>query len=77
MSEVIQSRMRAIRRQAETLQRAATTPTGIFETIDEMVRNVRRANQETIRQLTRGMGFSPQVGRIDLERIRRKLRLPF
>lgn len=77
MSEIIQSRMRAIRRQAETLQRAATTPTGIFETIDEMVRNARRANQETIRQLTGSMGFSGQIGRIDLERIRRKLRLPF
>lgn len=77
MAEVIQSRVRAIKRQAETLQRAATSPTGVFETIDEVIRNARRANQETIRQLTRGMGFSPQIGKLDLERIRRKFRLPF
>jgi hypothetical protein len=74
MAEIIQSRMRAIRRQAETLQRAATTPTGIFETVDEIIKNVRRANQETIRQLTRGAGFSPQ--RLDMRRLRERIRIP-
>ncbi len=74
MAEIIQNRKRAIRRQAEILQRAASTPTGIFETIDEIVRNVRRANKETIRHLTRGAEFSPQI--LDLRKLKERIRIP-
>lgn len=85
MSNIIQNRMRAVRRQAEILQRAITSPAGIFETVDEMIKNIRLANKETVRQLTGRKMFSPQLGGefrerfggVDLQKIRSRLRLPF
>lgn len=85
MSDIIQSRMKAIRKQAETLQRAARTPMGVFETFDEIIRNSRKANQETLNRLTGGKVFAGQLGGLgtrgritsELERLKRRLRLPY
>jgi len=47
-SRVIQTRINAAKRQINTLKEFLTTPKGIFETVDQMVKNFRRANRETL-----------------------------
>jgi len=69
VSDVVDVRVRSLRRQVDTLRRAATTPTGVFEAIDEVIRNFRRANKETVSALTRGGFRLPS-----LSSIRRRLR---
>ena len=54
ITKIIDTRIRSVKRQIRTLTDFATTPAGIFETIDEVIKNFRRANQETLKSLTYG-----------------------
>lgn len=59
MSGFLDVRRRALKRQVETVRRALQSPTGLFETVDNLLRNFRLANKEIIANLktsgTRGM----------------------
>lgn len=52
MAGVIDVRLKALQRQIMTLERFATSPAGVFETLDQMVKNFRMANRETLAMLT-------------------------
>lgn len=54
MSKVVETRIRALQRQVETLKSFLMEPRGVFETIDTMIKNTRYANKETLRQLQTG-----------------------
>lgn len=51
MGNPIDVRIKALQRQLMTLEKFASTPSGIFETLDQMVKNFRMANRETIASL--------------------------
>lgn len=76
-SRVIQTRVSAAKRQVNTLKDFLTTPKGIFETADQIVKNFRRANRETLSSLgIRGVpkiGMGISAGTLGT-RLRRKLR---
>ncbi len=65
MSAVIETRMRYLQRQIKNLQSLILQPSGIFETIDSMVKTFRMANRATMQQLTRlggrGGGMAGQM----------------
>ena len=69
VANVIDVRIKALQRQIMTLERFATTPSGIFETIDQMVKNFRMANKETMEMLMGGKTIKSQGL---LERLRRR-----
>ena len=48
VSSVIESRLRYLERQLKTMQDFVLQPTGVFETVDRMVRNFRAANRQTL-----------------------------
>ena len=50
-SRIIQVRLNSARRQVNTVKEFLTTPKGVFETVDQVVRNFRRANRETLATL--------------------------
>ena len=70
MSRILDIRRRTLGRQAETLRRTLQSPSGLFESIDELIRNFRTANKEMISSLTRGR----EAGVPILDRLRRRLR---
>ena len=47
-SRIIQTRINSAKRQVNTLKEFLTTPKGVFETADQIVKNFRRANRETL-----------------------------
>ena len=80
MSGILEARVKALQRQLAVLERFATTPTGLFETLDMMVRNFRMANRETLRRLGLGQGGAPPApakarGQLLRELVQRRPRL--
>ena len=51
---ILQTRKTYARRQIDVVRSFLTTPRGVFETVDEIIRNFRAANRATLRQLTSG-----------------------
>jgi len=51
MAEVVRLRLESARRQVETVTQFVTTPKGVFETLDEMIRTFRTTNRETLKAL--------------------------
>jgi len=47
-NRIIQTRINAAKRQVNTLKEFLSTPKGVFETADQIVKNFRRANRETL-----------------------------
>jgi len=50
-SAILEVRMKAIQRQLNNIRSFVTQPTGIFETIDSIIKTARYANRETLRML--------------------------
>ena len=82
-ANILEIRKRALERQINNVKMALTQPTGLFETIDRMIRTTRMANKETLKSIgitlpaqaiTRSAYTSIQVGerlRQLLQRLRR------
>lgn len=51
MPGVIEIRIEGVKKQADTLVSFATEPKGVFETADEMIKNFRSTNRQTLEQL--------------------------
>lgn len=68
MGNPIEVRIKALQRQIMTLEKFASTPSGIFETLDQMVKNFRMANRETIASLGVKMPGKMVSGQLDLLR---------
>jgi len=58
MAGIIENRMSGVREQMRTLKRFATSPKGVFSTIDEMLRTFRQNNKEDIESL---LGKKPEI----------------
>ena len=48
---IIDTRIKALQRQVMNVKNLITQPTGVFETIDNMIKTARYANRETLRNL--------------------------
>jgi len=51
MSEIIRIRVEGIRKQVDALKSFVTEPKGVFETADQLVKNFRQTNRQTLQQL--------------------------
>jgi len=49
--EVIKTRMRYAQKQVMNVKEFLTTPKGVFETLDEIIKTFRRANKETLKAI--------------------------
>lgn len=50
MGKIMRIRREAIKDQVDNLETFATSPKGVFETVDDSVRTFRRANRKTLRE---------------------------
>lgn len=65
VGRIVDVRVSSLKRQISNLRTFITEPTGIFETVDRMVKTFREANRQTIQQLgLRGMRGRIRVGRL-------------
>ena len=64
MQEAIETRIRGARKQLDTLTAFVTEPKGVFQTVDEMVRNFRETNREMVRELGVPKLLGRRAGRI-------------
>jgi len=51
MPKIIKTRQVYVRKQIDNVRSFITTPKGVFETIDEMIKTFRSANKATLRNL--------------------------
>ena len=51
MPNVVDVRIKALERQIDILKNAVAQPTGLFETIDAMIKTFRMANRETLQAI--------------------------
>jgi len=57
IQNIIQTRLNYVKRNINAVTSFLTQPKGIFETVDEVVKNVRMANRTTLQELTGGIGI--------------------
>ncbi len=78
VQDIIQTRLSYVRRNINTVTSFITQPKGVFETLDEVVKNVRSANRATIREIESLVGTAGRgrlLGRLRniIGRIRQRL----
>ncbi len=60
IQNIIQTRLNYMRRNINTVTSFLTQPKGVFETVDEVIKNVRMANRTTLQELTGGLSVGAQ-----------------
>lgn len=64
IQKIIKTRQIYVRKQIDNIRSFLTTPKGIFETIDEMIRTLRAANKATLKDIS-----IPSISRRIIEKI--------
>jgi len=57
IQNIIQTRLNYVRRNINAVTSFLTQPKGVFETVDEVIKNVRMANRTTLQELTGGLSI--------------------